>query len=424
MTAPAGTAPLPTAPPGTAPPPILARPRRACCARCDRPSVVCVCSHITILPSRTRVLLLQHPREHRVGVGTARLAHLALPSSTLRVGLDFGGDPVVRAALAGAAPAYVLFPGPAAIDVAELPRGPARELAPEGALTLVVLDGTWSQARKLLHLNPALAALPRVAFTPRHLSDYRIRRQPAEHCVSTIEALAETLTALEPDGGPFARLLDPFRAMVARQEWFAAEVRSQRHRHPVRARRPSRREKLAARLAEAWPRLVCIQGEANAWPARTPARPEPEIVHWLAHRPATGESFEAVVAPRRALAPSTPKHIELPAARLMAGGAVDGWHGAWSAFRRPGDLFVQWGHYYGDLAAQGGLDLAGEALDLRGEASQALRRRLGTVDECVSALASGPASVPFEGRAGRRLAGLIAALTALRAVPVVQGGKM
>jgi DTW domain-containing protein YfiP len=413
-----------TAPLATAPLAILAKPRRPCCARCDRPSVVCVCSHVTILPSRTRILLLQHPREHRVGVGTARLAHLALPSSTLRVGLDFAGDPVVRAALAGASPTYVLFPGPAAIDVADLPRALAHESARGVPLTLVVIDGTWSQARKLLHLNPALAALPRVAFTPRHPSDYRIRRQPAEHCVSTIEALAETLTALEPDGGPFARLLDPFRAMVARQEWFAAEVRSQRHRHPVRARRPSRREKLAARLAEAWPRLVCVQGEANAWPARTPARPDSEIVHWLAHRPATGESFEAVVAPRQALAPSTPRHIELPAARLMAGGAVGEWQRAWSAFRRPGDVFVQWGHYYGELATGGGLDLAGEALDLRREASQALRRRLGTVDECVSALDSGPAppaSAPFEGRAGRRLAALIAALAALRAAPVDAG---
>jgi DTW domain-containing protein YfiP len=383
--------------------------------------VVCVCGHVTVLSTRTRVLLLQHPREHRVGVGTARLAHLALPGSALRVGLDFAGDPVVRAALAGPSPVYVLFPGPDAIDVAELPRALARGAAREPPLTLVVIDGTWSQARKLLHLNPALAALPRVAFTPRQPSDYRIRRQPAEHCVSTIEALAETLSALEPDGGPFARLLDPFHAMVARQEWFASEVRSQRHRHPVRAPRPSRRARLAARLAAAWPQVVCIQGEANAWPARTPARPTPEIIHWLAHRPSTGESFEAVVAPRGALAPSTPGHVEVTAARLMAGGTVEEWQRSWSAFRRPGDLFVQWGHYYGELAAAGGLDLAGDALDLRSEASQALRRRLGTVDECVSALAVGPARPAFDGRAGRRLAALVAALAALRA-PAVDAG--
>ncbi len=73
--------------------------------------VVCVCSHVTPLPTRTRVVLLQHPREHRVGVGTARLAHLSLPASSLHVGLDFDGDAAVCAALASDAPTYVLFPG-------------------------------------------------------------------------------------------------------------------------------------------------------------------------------------------------------------------------------------------------------------------------------------------------------------------------
>ena len=387
-------------------------PRRACCDRCERPLVVCVCAHLTPLATRTRVLLLQHPRESRVGVGTARLAHLALPASTLRVGLDFAADAVVQAVLAGPSPAYVLFPGPSALDVADLPR--------DVAITLVVLDGTWWQARKLLRLNPALAALPRVAFTPLRPSDYhRIRRQPAAHCVSTIEALAETLAALEPGGADFDRLLDPQRALVARQEWFATTVHSQRHQLSVRTRRPSRRARLAAALQAAWPRLVCVQGEANAWSARNPDRPAPEIVHWVAHRPATGETYEAVVAPRAALAPSTPVHIGLSAARLLGGGPLSSWHGGWRAFSRPGDLLVQWGHYYGELAATNGLPLGteGEGIDLRAEASQALRRRLGTVDDCLAALGVLPARLGLEGRGGRRLAGLVAAVAALLESP-------
>ena len=283
-------------------------------------------------------------------------------------------------------------------------------------LTLIALDGTWWQARKLLRLNPMLAALPRVAFTPQRLSDYRIRRQPAAHCVSTIEALAETLSALEPEAGPFDRLLDPFRAMVARQEWYAAEVRSQRHRQPVRAPRSSRRDKLAARLAAAWPRVVCVQGEANAWPARTPDRPEPEIVHWVAHRPATGESYAAVIAPRRALAPSTPRHIALPAEQLRAGGSAQDWQRSWML---PSCglaiLLVQWGRYYGGLASREGLDLddVGTQLDLRPEVSQILKRHLGTVDDCLTGLGVATAPLEFDGRGGRRLAALVAAVTAL-----------
>jgi hypothetical protein len=327
--------------------------------------------------------------------------------------------------LAAGTPAYVLFPGTGAIDIATIAgvadtsaRAGGAAPARDRPLTLVVLDGTWWQARKLLRLNPALAALPRVAFTPRRPSDYRIRRQPAEHCVSTIEALAEALTALEPDGGPFERLLDPFRAMVARQEWFASEIRSQRHRHPARRRRDTRRTKLAARLAAAWPRVICVQGEANAWPTRAPGRPDPEIVHWVAHRPATGETYEAVVAPRRSLAPSTPAHVELSAQRLAAGVTVDDWQRSWRAFSGPADLVVTWGHFYDQLAASGGLTLGDESIDLRPEVSQILRLRFGAVEECLTGLRVGPATLGLAGRAGRRLAGLVAAVTALHIAPL------
>ena len=203
--------------------------------------------------------------------------------------------------------------------------------------------------------------------------------------------------------------------MVARQEWFAAEVRSQRHHHPVRARRPSRREKFAARLEAEWSRLVCIQGEANAWPARAVGRPEPEVVHWVAHRPATGETYEAVVAPRQLLAPSTSKHVALSEERLRAGGSVESWHRSWRAFMQPGDLLVQWGHYYSALAAGNGLALSEEAIDLRPEVSQILKRRLRSLEDCLAGLALPPAVPDLPGRGGRRLAALVDVVKALRA---------
>lgn len=204
---------------------------RVVCPRCRRPPVVCYCAHVSLLPTRTRVLLLQHTRERRVGVATARMAHLSLPNSVLRVGVDFSGDRVVRAALAEVPRPHLLFPGPGARDVAEVDRA--------SVSTLVLLDGTWWHARKLLKLNPGLATLPRLAFAPYQPSDYRIRRQPAPFCVSTIEALAHVLEVLEPGGG-FAKLLDPFRAMVELQERFEAEVQAHRHRESRLAREARR----------------------------------------------------------------------------------------------------------------------------------------------------------------------------------------
>ncbi|HVV49570.1 MAG TPA: tRNA-uridine aminocarboxypropyltransferase, partial [Polyangia bacterium] len=245
------------------------------------------------LPTRTRVVLLQHPRERHVPIGTARLAHLCLPGSELHVGVDFDDDRQVRAALAGqdARPAYLLFPGPRALDLAT-----AR---PPGPITLVVVDGTWWQARKLLKRNAALRALPQLRFTPSAPSNYRIRREPADHCVATVEALALTLGALEGDAARFAGLLRPFEAMIDTQLRYARTVRGARHRHALHRARRARRPTTAALLRARAEDLVCLHGEANAWPAHLAGRSPPELVHWLARRPHTGETFEAIIAPRR-----------------------------------------------------------------------------------------------------------------------------
>jgi DTW domain-containing protein YfiP len=349
-----------------------------------------------------RILILQHPREREVGIGTARMAHLALPGSILRVGVDFSRDPVVSETLEGAA---LLFPEGASRSPDEAPR------------TLVVVDGTWPQARSLVKKNPFLQTLPRIGFQPRQPSQYRIRREPAEFCVSTIEALAEVLRILE--GRSFDALLDPFRVMVDKQEWYRTEVRASRHQ--VREKK-QRRPGLQARMTAAWPRLLCVQGEANAWPMHDPARQDPELVHFTAFRPATGERYEAVIAPRRPLAPLTPFHIGLDAERLRAGVSVGEWQRSWSRFVRSDDVLVQWGRFYSRLAAAEGLALPQARIDLRGELSQ-LRGRGGTLEECGERLAAMPEAPLFDGRAGRRLAALASLLRALQqlAPPALDG---
>ena len=294
------------------PPPTLATAGRATCATCLRPVPVCICAHVRPFRTRTRVLILQHPRERHVPINTARLARLSLPEAVFRQGIDFAADPVVSDILAGrdgGPPPYLLFPGPKAVDL-------ARE-RPSGPITLIVLDGTWWQARKLLRSNPALAALPQLRLAPAAPSRYRIRREPHAHCVATIEAIALALRALEGEssdaaGGDgaevearFAALLAPFEAMVEHQLAFASRVGAARHLRAAVARgprsaRPSQVPALVA-LRAAAPRLVCVHGEANAWPLRVPDHPPPEIVHWLAWRAVTGETFEAIVAPRRPL---------------------------------------------------------------------------------------------------------------------------
>jgi DTW domain-containing protein len=379
---------------------------RAICARCRRPESVCYCAHLVSLPTRTRVVLLQHPRERHVPIGTARLAHLCLPGSELFVGVDFDDDRQVRAALAGpdgggaGRPTYLLYPGPHAVDLADV--------EPAAPITLVVVDGTWWQARKLLRRNAMLAALPQIRFTPPAPSNYRIRREPADHCVATVEALAHVLGALEGAPERFAALLRPFEAMIDTQLHYARTVRGARRRHAVfRARAPRRPKPLQLLRARAGD-VVCLHGEANAWPARAPDGHRAEIVHWVARRASSGETFEAIIAPRRPLAPAIPRHIGIARERLAAGESWDSFCARWSAFVRDEDLICAWGRFSVDLLEAEGVALPPARIDMRPAAGAFLGARTGSVEDCSARLGV-DVPRPFAiGRGGVRLAALSA----------------
>jgi DTW domain-containing protein YfiP len=389
---------------------------RVVCGRCRRPASVCYCHALPRIETATRVVILQHPRERDMPIGTARMASLCLPRAELRVGIRWTGEGLAGAIDDPARPAILLYPGPGARDILREP--------PRGPVTLVVVDGTWSQARTVVRDNPVLQALPRYAFATPEPSEYRIRREPRAEYVSTIEALMHVLGALEGDPARFRSLLDPLRAMVDAQ--LACQASSPRRSgvRQVHRPRPPRRVVPDA-ILERFDDLVCVVGEANAWPYRGHQRarvdpgdePRDELVHWVAHRVATGETFAQIVAPAGPLATSTAFHIELPEAAIL-GGAARGELGArFARFARPSDLLCAWGHHGLDL----GLDLAtaagiapGERLDLRAAAHRVANRKLGSLEDYARAL--GPALAPLApGRAGRRLALLVQIVRAWRA---------
>jgi len=402
----------------------MANSFRAVCMRCRRPEIVCYCRHVTPVDTKTRVVLLQHPRERDVAIGTARMASLCLPNSEIHVGVDWSRSrEVARAISDPARPAVLLYPGDGAIDVVREP--------PRGPVTLVVVDGTWWQARKVVRSNPMLAKLPRYAFTPPRPSEYRIRREPQDDYVSTIEALVHVLGALEGDAARFEALLVPFRAMIDAQLDYAARVRGGRVRHArAKSERAHRPAPVPAILRERANDLVCVVGEANAWPYRCRDRDvtyEDEIVCWAARRLATGETFEAIVRPSHPIAERTPEYTGLSAAELEAGAALDEAHARWRMFVRDGDVVCSWGRYATKLFVSSGGHLPASRVDLRQVARAFARGKVGTLEGFAERLAigaetirMGPASCPTDqasarhptnharGRAGVRLAQIAA----------------
>ena len=177
------------------------------CPRCLRPQSHCLCALIPSLDSRTRVLLLQHPSEVNHALNTARLAALGLNNAELIVGEVFEDLPGLLNQ--SGYRARLLFPGEDA--------QPMQACAvTEEPLLLVVPDGTWRKARKMLHLNPLLAALPRVTLAEGGVSRYRLRKAPGPGALSTVEAIVQALQVLEAPAR-FEPLLKPFEALIEGQ---------------------------------------------------------------------------------------------------------------------------------------------------------------------------------------------------------------
>lgn len=180
---------------------------RAQCPRCLRPQTHCLCPLIPHIDSRTRVLVLQHPSEVSHALNTARLAALGLSNAELIVGEVFEDLPKLLNR-----PGYqarLLFPAEDA--------QPLQAYAPnDQPMLLVVPDGTWRKARKMLHLNPLLAALPRVTLAEGGVSRYRLRKAPGPGALSTVEAIVQALETLEAPT-TFAPLLKPFEALIEGQ---------------------------------------------------------------------------------------------------------------------------------------------------------------------------------------------------------------
>lgn len=181
--------------------------KRQRCPQCARPQTHCLCALIPSLPSRTRIVLIQHPDETKHALNTARMTALGLHNAELIVAETVENlerylqQPGYRAGL--------LFPGE---DAQQL----SAYQTEQQPWLLVVPDGTWRKARRILYCNPLLATLPRVTLPSGLRSRYRLRKAPDAQALATVEAVSNALAILEPTVD-FSPLLRPFDALIEGQ---------------------------------------------------------------------------------------------------------------------------------------------------------------------------------------------------------------
>lgn len=157
------------------------RPR---CGRCNLPVHLCLCAELPRVETRTRILLVQHVMELGKKSNTGRLAALALTSCRP---LTYGSPTeFIDTALLSEPGTWLLFPdGPPAPPDAPAPR------------QLVVLDASWSQARRMTQRLPVLRTLPRLVLPPPEPGLLRLREPTHPSGMSTLDAVARAVAMLE-----------------------------------------------------------------------------------------------------------------------------------------------------------------------------------------------------------------------------------
>ena len=179
------------------------------------------------IDNRLFILILQHPREKKEALATAAATRALLHRAELVVGLSWPNlaralgrsvDPNRWAVLylGSARPAsFGDQPEVIALDRRAEP-APGQDAILRGLDGVVVLDGTWKEAKTLWWRNPWLLKLHRLVLNPPRKSRYgRVRREPRREALSTIEAVGLLMKHL--DGGPEteARLLGALDRLLA-----------------------------------------------------------------------------------------------------------------------------------------------------------------------------------------------------------------
>ncbi len=194
-------------------------------------------------------------------------------------------------------------------------------------------------------------------------------------------------------------------------------------------------------LSERLQDVVCVAGEANAWPyAMRTSNPvyEEELVHWAAYRPMSGETLSCIIAPRHELAPGTAMHTGIAEASLRVGASIEELHARWRAFVRETDVICSWGRYETNLFARSGGHLPRAHVDLRQVARDVARGKVGSLSDYHDTVDADSEEAPYPsraphgegpivvGRAGRKLRAIrdiIASFTGLHSRLRATGGK-
>jgi DTW domain-containing protein YfiP len=367
---------------------------------------MCLCDLVPSLDNQTRVHVLQHRKERRHPLGTARLLRLGLHACDVRV-LGLRGRSGEAAPLNLPPGTGLLYPSADAIPL----EGLAAESRPRH---LAVIDGTWTQAHRIYRDTPWLHALPHYRLTPVEESRYRIRTEPRPDCLSTLEATVAALRLLEPELEGIDALLAAFDGMIDAQIDAHEEARRTGAQRRAKRRRRQRASRVVPEALRAPPgRIVLVFAEAAPNPATWQTPHDPIRVSATPLDRAT--VFDAFVRPLTPPDQVATRHLEVDPSALVDARPAAEVHAELDAWLPADTVLVSWGKWTDGLLASWFPEA--QRVLLRTVTSNLMGSKARGVEHASEVFSLTPAPQHLPGRAGRRLAHMGAVLDHVRTTP-------
>jgi DTW domain-containing protein YfiP len=201
--------------------PVEVNNPRISCYKCMRPATTCICEHCSPVRTKTRFIILMHPKEYKKEKnGTGHMTKLQLENSKIIVGVDFTNNKCVNEILTKEnCSSFLLYPGKENFNLSVRKSSETSSFMGNNP-HIFILDGTWPCASKMLRLSKNLQKLKRVSFDNKIKSKFIFKQQPESLCLSTIESVYTVLNLLKE--GKFEQcdtkgFLVPFEKMIEHQ---------------------------------------------------------------------------------------------------------------------------------------------------------------------------------------------------------------
>ena len=375
------------------------------CIKCFRTPDLCYCEAVGSIENKTEILILQHRRERMHPFNTARIVDRTLNRS--RVICERNED-MARMELPISANAGLLYPSKDAELLTEINPSDRPD-------QLVILDGTWHHAKTLYRDVAHLQTLPKYRLAPTKPGNYRIRMEPNETSLSTLEAVTAALHQLEPETKNIDALTAAFDCMIEKQLDHPKSVYSGLAVKPKKDPNPNVPKSISNPVGN----LVLAYGEAtpidyaevDGWGELNRKRSSSTLppVYWCAHRfdfssdrRSEEDRFASFLDGGRNLASKFYDFMDLPKKQFDKTDSAKLFASKWRDFIRPDDTLLIYNQNAMKLLHNCGISPE-KYLTVNSVNFDPLKSHP-TIESFVSASGGRIHRPMFPGRAGRRLA--------------------